>query len=273
MSINHLSSHMSNLAPGASHLQSLVAIRQYELRRALSYFKSPDCDGRKLKVLEIGAGTGQQAQELQNAGYDVTAIDLESSCYRSVRVFDVIDYDGATIPASDGTFDVVFSSNVLEHVAAIDDFLEETKRVMAKEGIAIHILPSGTCKLWSIAAHYLWLSKRICALFRKRKLSASESSCKGPRRPITAKEWLGTIAPLRHGERGNTVTEIFYFSRRWWKRKFREHGFKIVRADPNGLFYTMANSMTETITLNARSKLSKVLGSSCTIFLLTRSPH
>lgn len=262
---------MPNSVPGASHLQSLLEIRQHELLQALGYLQPAVHDGRKWKVLEIGAGTGQQARELQNAGYDVTAIDLESSRYRSVRVFDVVDYDGRTIPAGDGTFDVVFSSNVLEHVAAIDDFLEETKRVMTRDGVAIHIIPSSTCRLWSIPAHYIWLTRRIFALFRKRKLNASESVCTTPRRPVTAKEWLGTIFPLRHGERGNTVTEIFYFSRWWWMRKFREHGFKIVRADPNGLFYTMANSMAEAITLNTRLKLSKVLGSSCTIYLLERA--
>lgn len=73
---------------------------------------------------------------------------------------------------------------------------------------------------------------------------------------------------MRHGERGNTLTEAYYFSSFWWTRKFREHGFVVRRIEPNRIFYTMANSMTDSIKFSLRRKLSRLLGSSCKIYVL-----
>ena len=60
--------------------------------------------------------------------------------------------------------DVVFSSNVLEHVAAIDAFLDETARVLKPEGRAIHILPTPAWRGWSMLTYYGWLAKRVLGL-------------------------------------------------------------------------------------------------------------
>jgi 2-polyprenyl-3-methyl-5-hydroxy-6-metoxy-1,4-benzoquinol methylase len=66
--------------------------------------------------LEFGAGTGKQALELQRRGFRVTAIEMLTSNYAEHRVFPILDYDGATIPLADASVDVVYSSNVLEHI-------------------------------------------------------------------------------------------------------------------------------------------------------------
>ena len=47
-----------------------------------------------------------------------------------------------------------------------------------------------------------------------------------------------------------------------------EHGFVVRRIEPNRIFYTMANSMTDSIRLNLRRKLSRLLGSACRIYVL-----
>ncbi len=88
-------------------LDHLEAIRRYELDIALQLLPLTG------KLLEIGAGTGWQAQELEDRGYDVSAIDLPSSKYRENRIRTITDYDGKEIPFEDNVFDVVFSSNVI----------------------------------------------------------------------------------------------------------------------------------------------------------------
>lgn len=123
---------------GMSHQQFLEVVRSHELLGALSEFPAPQEGTRRRTVLEIGAGTGQQARMLQEYGFEVIAIDLPTSHYRRDRIFDVIEYDGRTISCAADSIDVVFSSNVLEHVAEIDSFLDETIRVMAPNGLAIH---------------------------------------------------------------------------------------------------------------------------------------
>lgn len=255
-----------------AHLRALDAIRACELERALAHFPPAAQSDGTCSVLELGAGAGYQARIMSEAGYGVLAIDMASSYYRAVRVHEVVEYDGRSIPARDDTFDVVFSSNVLEHVAEIDGLLAEMRRVLKPGGRAIHILPTTACRLWSIPAHYLWLGRRLAAVVRHRFTGPGAAPKeRAPRRPTSSREWLGTFFPLPHGERGNTLTEAYYFSRYWWTRKFREHGFVVRHIEPNRIFYTMANSMTESIGFNLRRKLSRLLGSSCSIYVLDAS--
>src|ERR1044071_1221452 len=91
----------------AAHLAN---IRLYELDRVSSYLR------KGYKVLEIGAGAGWQAKKLSERGVRVTAIDITSSFYKPDQVWPVIEYDGEHIPFPDNYFDIVFSSNVLEHI-------------------------------------------------------------------------------------------------------------------------------------------------------------
>ena len=69
------------------------------------------------RILEIGAGTGEQARALADRGFEVTAVEIASSRYATERAFPIVDYDGRTLPIPDRSVDIVFSSNVLEHVS------------------------------------------------------------------------------------------------------------------------------------------------------------
>lgn len=52
-------------------MQALWQVRKYELEIALNYFP-PTTPESPVHVLELGAGTGQQAQYLSDYGYVVT---------------------------------------------------------------------------------------------------------------------------------------------------------------------------------------------------------
>lgn len=257
----------STPSPGLTHMQALSIIRKYEIDIAIQHFP-PIAQGTSCQVLELGAGTGQQAKYLSDKGYSVFAIDLPSSSYKDTRILKIKEYDGKNIPAENEQFDVVFSSNVLEHVVHIDDVLQETHRVLKKKGIAIHIIPSPSCRIWSIPAHYIWLAKRIIDRLTLR--SNSNTNTRPPRTPASTKEWLNTFFPLRHGERGNTLTEIYFFSQLYWKRKFKFHKFATQEILTNDVFYTMANALGSSLNLETRKNLSKFLGASCSIYVLTK---
>ena len=212
-------------------LEHLKAIRTHELGIVLDMLP---LTGR---VLEIGAGTGWQARSLENHGYNVSAIDLTSSEYRVNRVWPVTEYDGKNIPFEDNTFDIVFSSNVLEHIPHIYEFQKEIHRVLKPNGVALHVLPSSSWRFWTNITYPL-------------------------------RSW--TI-PKAHGEHaGNSLTEIHYFSRRWWARLFRETGWIVVAQDSNKLFYTGSSIMDSRLSISIRRKLSRALGNSCNIFVVRK---
>lgn len=255
--------------PNQVHMQSLWLTRKYELDIALKYF--PDiADKTPCHILELGAGTGQQAKYLSELGYTVSAFDLPSSSYRDARIFTIKEYDGRNIPTDSEVFDVVFSSNVLEHVAYIDEVLAETYRVLKPGGLAIHLIPSPACRIWSIPAHYIWLARRVFSRLAVKARTGPADDTR-PRTPQSRKEWIGTFLPLRHGERGNTLTEVYFFSKKYWTQKFKSKNFIIKETSSNGIFYTMANATGTSLPLKYRKILSTFLGQSCHIYVIKKN--
>jgi SAM-dependent methyltransferase len=248
-----------------SHLEQ---IRLAELARAMAWMPAG------ARVLEIGAGTGWQARRLAAAGFDVTAIDVADSNYRRARVWPIIDYDGRRIPAEDASFDVVFSSNVLEHVDDVRCFLPETARVLRPGGRAVHLVPSATWRLWTSLTHYPYVIGRLIALTAPR---TADSCCEGAQGEGAASGG-GRASMLRkvlwsqrHGETGNALTELYFFSRRRWRRLFDETGWTVDAVGGNELFYSGYSIIGGSLSIEARSRLSRYLGSSCHLFVLSRA--
>lgn len=259
----------NNLIPRQMHLEFLDTVRSYELNITKKNLPTSAKDAPPIRLLEIGAGTGIQAQRLSGMGYEVTALDVQTSSYRDIRCFDIVEYDGINIPLPNNSYDVVFSSHVLEHVTHLDEVLKETYRVLACDGVCVHLVPTPSCRAWTLAAHYIWLIRRIIKKLKTAQNTATDNK-DIPRTPTSAKAWLWTLFPARHGERGNTVTEIYYYSRAFWHKKFTENNFEIIHMESNKLFYTMANSLGPSVSIKKRQRLARLLGSAGHIYVLKK---
>ena len=128
--------------------EHLDALRAAEIERVVPFFLAG------ARVLEIGAGTGKQALELRRRGFEVTAIEIADSNYATHRLFPIVDYDGLTIPLPDASTDVVFSSNVLEHVPDLARMHREIRRVLTPGGKCVHVLPTHAWRFWTTLAGY-----------------------------------------------------------------------------------------------------------------------
>lgn len=245
-------------------LQHLHAVRDAELEIALKWFP---CVNKGAHVLDLGAGTGRQSQLLQALGYRVTAVDLPSSAYAEERVFPVVDYDGRTLPCADASLDVVFSSNVLEHISDLHHVLLETVRVLRPDGVAIHILPTPAWRLWTTLTYYPWLLKRALQQLTGRRRRTSGQPAPGRKPTLSEILW-----PAPHGERGNTITEAWYFSRRWWHSAFERAGFEIVESAPVALAYTGSMLLGDRLSIAARRRWAMALGSACRIYVVRPRP-
>lgn len=208
------------------------------------------------RILELGAGTGRQARDLSRLGFDVTAIDLAASDYAAERVFPVVDYDGTTIPFPDGSFDIVISSNVLEHIRDLPAMHDEIRRVLTQGGECFHIIPTDKWRFWST----------ISAFPNSIRLLVSARSGAELNRAI--RHGARSFLQKPHGERGNVITELWYFRPAWWRRHFRENGFELVGDGPVGIFYTGEVVLGDRLSVRTRRTLARYLGSACRLFHL-----
>lgn len=214
-------------------------IRKHEISLVIKYLP------KNCKILDVGAGNGIQARYLENLGYNVSAIDLYSSQYKPERVFPVIDYDGKKIPFPDNSFDVILSSSVLEHIKELDSFSIEMSRVLKVDGFFIHFVPSAKWRFWTSIIFYLRIIPVLKRLIRHY-----------------------SIIPERHGEKGNSISELYFFSKYYWRRYFNNQGYKLIKYSGNKIFYTGYLQFKSILKVPIRKKLSYIFGSTVHIFML-----
>lgn len=245
----------------AEHLE---AIRVAEIDKIVP-FLAPGA-----RILEVGAGTGRQAVELQRRGFAVTAIEIADSRYATERVFPIKDYDGRTIPLPDASVDIVFSSNVLEHIADLSRIHAEIRRVLAPDGYCIHVVPTHTWRLWTTLVSYLeavsFAASSLPQLLPQARPRRAELRRLQQAWYRTLRHTVGLCLPRRHGERGNVISELWLFHPRWWRRNFQQNGFAVVRDEPLGLFYTGEVLLGLRLGLAKRRRLARTLGSSTHLF-------
>jgi len=246
-------------------VEFLHVIREYEYKKVVERF-SPG-----IRILEIGGGTGYQAKRLMEDGFVVDSVDIPTSNFAGQLEFPVQPYDGRNIPFPDGSFDVVFSSNVLEHVLDLSYLQAEMKRVLKPGGYCVHLMPTGAWRFWTNIAHYTELIQRLLGLaprllpkgFSKPALSDAVSVLR--LMASTAKHYA--VVP-RHGETVNALSEIKTFSSRHWRQHFASQLFTIDEATAGGLFYTGHMVLGPRLSLKSRQKVSQWLGSACVIYVV-----
>ncbi len=247
------------------NIEFLHLIREYEYKEIVGRL-SPG-----IRILEIGGGTGYQAKRMTEDGFVVDSIDIPGTNYAGQLEFPVQSYDGRNIPFPNGSFDIVFSSNVLEHVRDLPYLQAEIKRVLKSSGYCIHLMPTGAWRLWTIFTHYLEFVQILSGLTpRLIPRGFSRHSLVDALNVLrliasTSKRYL--IVP-RHGETGNALSEVIAFSLHYWKKQFLKEGFILKEVAPAGLFYTGHMVLGLKLSLKARQKLAKWLGSACAIYVV-----
>jgi malonyl-CoA O-methyltransferase len=101
-------------------------------------------DPRGLRALDLGCGTGRHALWLAATGASVTAVDFSEGMLREARrkpgasaVRFVVHDLQEPLPFAAGTFDLVVSGLVLEHLGDLAGFFGEAHRVLAPSGRAV----------------------------------------------------------------------------------------------------------------------------------------
>ncbi len=232
----------------------------------------------KAKILEIGGGAGWQAKKLSEKGFNVESIEISDSMYKDQRMWPILEYDGENIPFKDNTFDVVFSSNVIEHIKNQNKVQKEIHRVLKINSLAIHLVPTSQWRFLTIVNHYPFMLKTFFSIFFKKILKSGDEQNDQEKYALNFIKNISIftlikniiLAPL-HGETGVcSISELHYFSKKSWTKLLKSHKWKIEDYSTNELFYSGYMILGEKLSMRKRKKLSKYFGSSCHIFVLRK---
>jgi len=243
-------------------LSCLERLRKTEIESIRHWFKPG------MKVLEMGGGNGFQATIIESWGCNVTSLDLPQTLRSCKLHHPVQEYDGRTIPFPDQSFDLIFSSNVLEHVPDLANVLREIARVVKRGGVIIHILPTSTWRIWTCLSHYLF-GLKLCA----RLMLPADGISRAYSQQIVGKKRTRAEMISRlfyagpHGEYPNAFYEIYAFGRRRWTRLFNDRGFEVVQSVGSPIFYTGYEIFPD-LSLTARRLMARMFGSASRSYIM-----
>lgn len=259
----------------------LHAKREVEFSLVFSQLDLQDCENSS--VLELGSGSGHQLTLLSKKFRSASGIDLADSRHRAYRTSEVIVYDGTNIPFEDNQFDYVFSSNTMEHIPHLELISSELSRVLKPGGTAIHTMPTHSWRFWSIVSGFLSIPikafKKLTQDGNEARSNSESEDESGTGTELANQSYekqksntrllQNLLLPKRHGERGNALTEHYYFHPAWWRKYFeRNENFQLVNHFSVGLFYTAHALLNTSLSWNLRKKLSIILGSACHVYVL-----
>jgi ubiquinone/menaquinone biosynthesis C-methylase UbiE len=99
------------------------------------------------RVLDLGCGEGDLTAVLVQAGARTLGVDVaEAALARARRRHPQLSFErvpiDAQLPFTDGTFDVVWGSEVIEHVADTARWLSEIRRILVPRGRLLLTTPN-----------------------------------------------------------------------------------------------------------------------------------
>ena len=114
--------------------------------------------GAFARGLELGAGDGFQSQLLARYARSLVVTDyypeILARANTPTLTHRMCDAEQVGAHFEPGEFDLIFSSNMMEHLPDLQAALAGMRRVLRDDGIAVHVMPSPFWKLCQIIGFY-----------------------------------------------------------------------------------------------------------------------
>ena len=133
----------------------------YDLERRIEIVFDQLLAGRSLtnlRVLDVGCGTGPFSLAAQARGASVTSLDIGVELLRRARskgAARVLAGDATSLPFANSTFDLVISSECIEHTVDPERSVTEMLRVLRSNGTLVVSCPNRVWRWSAVAASAL----------------------------------------------------------------------------------------------------------------------
>lgn len=156
-------SHPQVKLPSASQLKELIdrnfAGTPLDLGPKITLLKAirPHC-----RVLDYGCSWGYGTQQLVREGFDAVGFEISQrrAAYgrENLNLNIIANLEGLK-SSPQGSFDVIFSHHVIEHLQDIRSVFEMMSHLLAKDGLMFHVLPNFTGRLARTGEWLKWIGE------------------------------------------------------------------------------------------------------------------
>lgn len=189
--------------------------------------------------LELGAGDGFQSTVLAPYVGQLVATDFRPQITRRSALpnitFATCDAERVDEQFAPASFDLIFSSNMMEHLPNPGRGLAGMRVVLRDDGIAAHVIPSPFWKFCHLTGFYVdSVLGRLNRYQQRRRPQAeaeptdAEAWDNNPKTAATQRPYLARLLwPAAHGASGRNLAEFRLFSREHWLAQFESAGFRV----------------------------------------------
>ena len=186
------------------------------------------------RCLELGAGDGYTSSLI--ARYAKMLLSTEIRVGRLGRPpwpnTRYVHCDAELLPFPPATFDLIFSSHLLEHLPDLPSALAQMSRALREDGVMVHLVPS---RLWKLLDFGLFFPSQLVHVIEKyteQPLREGERRVAPEGRGSTVKLpalgwWRRSFWPPMHGVSRSNWSEFLRFGIHRWTAEFEHAGFDV----------------------------------------------
>jgi len=238
------------------------AIRRHELEIVLQRLQRP-------RLLEVGGADGYHAHLLLQAGFDVASVDVDPHPI----YFPVKQCESYTLPYADGSFDSIFSSQLLNMLRSPKAMLNEMHRVTRTGGVSVHLVPTPA---WCLSTFLLFYPQLMVRLYRRLQCSSNNparvtiqtSTSKGTSLTKLLKYVITVLRPKPLCPWRTIRQEYHLFHDACWRELFTQSGWQVRQSIPTGIWYTGHSILTTSLDL--RLRIAQLFGSASRAYILEK---
>jgi SAM-dependent methyltransferase len=185
------------------------------------------------RILEFGCGPAGGAPLLQSIG---DLVESDVSQHPSLRLprgvpFVVCGIEDAPFPS--GTFDLIVSNHVIEHVDDLTAGLQEAARIARPDALFAFAVPTSVWLLLTVPGQLWRKLENVMQRLWGRQQSETLSAAVSPRHEASGRlaRILGKFTLHGHGRWPQFLPCLSAFRVARWRKLLRDHGFEIIREE------------------------------------------